>query len=37
MMPCRHARTIYNERDETLFCLVCHSWVLPEDRREGQT
>lgn len=38
-VTCRHPRTVYNEQDETLYCLQCESWVLPDDRvplgREG--
>lgn len=36
ILPCRHRRTVYNERDDTLFCLSCGCWVLPEDSALGQ-
>lgn len=26
--PCRHPRTEYDEKDGTLYCLTCQSWVL---------
>lgn len=31
--PCRHPRTIYDEREGTLYCLSCSSWVLDEADR----
>lgn len=31
MSECRHPRTTWNERDQTLYCETCQSWVLPDD------
>jgi hypothetical protein len=33
---CRHRRTTYNERDGTLYCLQCQSWVIPEDSEDSE-